>query len=306
MIDYYLRAGKIVHQVLRLALDIVEPGEEISSICRRLEDEIFKANARPAFPINISIDQVAAHDTARINDTRIVPEKGIIKVDVGAHVEGYIADAAISIPLSNTRIERELIEASANALREAIRIFSSNVRLADIGFAIERAIRSRGFNPIVNLSGHLINRYRLHAGKSVPNIGNIHMREVVKVGEVYAIEPFTTNGIGEVVAGDYTTIFRLIGVRRIKRDRVLNELTRIIWKNYDSLPFAERWLYTITNDPLISERIRSLERHRIVMGYPILVERSGGVVAQFEDTIIVLEDRVVNLTKSIELLGEVL
>ncbi|RLE61870.1 MAG: type II methionyl aminopeptidase, partial [Thermoprotei archaeon] len=289
MIDYYLRAGKIVHQVLRLALDIVEPGEEISSICRRLEDEIFKANARPAFPINISIDQVAAHDTARINDTRIVPEKGIIKVDVGAHVEGYIADAAISIPLSNTRIERELIEASANALREAIRIFSSNVRLADIGFAIERAIRSRGFNPIVNLSGHLINRYRLHAGKSVPNIGNIHMREVVKVGEVYAIEPFTTNGIGEVVAGDYTTIFRLIGVRRIKRDRVLNELTRIIWKNYDSLPFAERWLYTITNDPLISERIRSLERHRIVMGYPILVERSGGVVAQFEDTIIVLE-----------------
>ncbi len=306
MIEYYLKAGKIVHYVLKYSLDVVKPGETLENVCRKLEKKIYTAGAKPAFPVNISINHIAAHDTARIADERVIPERGIVKVDVGAHIDGYIADAAISIPLSNAKIEREIVEASAQALKEAIRAFSSGTRLNDIGSVIERTIRSRGFNPIINLSGHLIDRYRLHAGKSVPNIGNILMKELVKVGEVYAIEPFTTNGVGEVVSGNYKTIFRLIGVKRIKKDKELNKLTRIIWRNYSTLPFAERWIYYLTNDPRTPEKLKRLEDHGIVMGYPILVEKSGGMVAQFEDTIVVLKDRVLNLTRSIELLEEIL
>ncbi|RLE82650.1 MAG: type II methionyl aminopeptidase [Thermoprotei archaeon] len=303
VLDCYRRAGKVVYKALKLALNLVEEDKPVLEICEKLEGFIINSGARPAFPVNISINQVAAHYTADIEDELTVPRKGIVKVDIGVHVDGFIADAALSIPLGVDYLE--LVDAAYNALVAAIRAMKPFKPLQEIGVVIEREITKMGFNPIRNLSGHLIDRYNLHAGKSVPNTGIGYPNVVSRTGEVYAIEPFATNGVGEVVEGNVVTIFRLSSLKRVKRDKKANEIIKKVWSSFRSLPFAKRWLARLIGRSQVDEVIAKLANYKAITGYPVLVERSAGMVSQMEDTIILASRReTINLTRAIEIYRE--
>ena len=295
VIKKYLEAGRIAHSALKKAIDLVEPGRPVLDICEELEREIKNYGGKPAFPVNVSINNIAAHYTADVNDITKIPKKGIIKVDVGVHVDGYIADTAISITLGDEFLF--LAKASRYALKDAWQSLRPGIRLGKIGDVIEKRIKSFGYTPISNLSGHSIERYKLHAGKSIPNVSELGM-ERVKENEVYAIEPFATNGYGEVIAGDKITIYQIISLKRIRRNLSLTEKLKELWKKYGFLPFAKRWIIKDIEENAFNE----LVKHRRVYGYPILLERNEGFVSQTEDTFIVLENETINTTRSVELL----
>ncbi|RLE56139.1 MAG: type II methionyl aminopeptidase [Thermoprotei archaeon] len=297
----YRRAGEIARKVLKLALDVVEPEKPLIEICERLEQYIIHEGGKPAFPINISINEIAAHYTSPPDDVRVVPPSSVVKVDVGVHVNGYIVDAAIT--LSFDPKATSLVMACAKALDEAIKMFRVGVRLGDVGRVISKVIRDHGYRPIENLTGHLIARYRLHAGKSVPNV-YIPSSEKVNEGEVYAIEPFSTSGIGRVRDGSEVYIFSLIldrkKMKKIKDKEVL-EVLNFINSEYHALPFTPRWLVKKYSRDVVEHIMDELRSRKLVIQYPVLIEVSGGIVAQFEDTVIVWRDHIEPLVGTLDL-----
>ncbi|MEB3851998.1 MAG: M24 family metallopeptidase, partial [Desulfurococcales archaeon] len=149
-----LHAGRAASEARDYAAKIVRPGMKASELCEAVEARIVEEGARPAFPCNISISSVAAHYTPSIGEDTTIPEDGVVKIDVGAHVDGYIADTAVTVDLSGAW--GRLLEASASALEAAERVLKPGVRLYDIGRAIQQAMRRLGFKPIRNLYGHTI------------------------------------------------------------------------------------------------------------------------------------------------------
>jgi methionyl aminopeptidase len=280
------RAGRIARKAREKALSIVREGVSLIEVCSLLEGLILDEGAKPAFPCNICINDVAAHYTPTIGDTSIIPPRSLVKVDIGVCVEGYIADTAITI--SFDLYLQPMVEAVNSALLEAVKIVKPGVQTSTIGGVIQRVITSRGFKPIRNLTGHEIARYSLHAGLSIPNIQTARS-EKLQLNHVYAIEPFatTSDGGGEVVSSNTTTIYRL-NVEKLKLEKLEEErkLLEFIYDRFNSLPYTPRWIPDFEKFSKIHDRIVKMGK---IYSYPVLVERKGKPVSQAEHTIIVTE-----------------
>ena len=296
-VEAYLEAGRIAERVLREGLERIREGAKLIDICEYVESRIRGLGGEPAFPCNISINEVAAHYTPLIGDEARVPRSAVVKLDVGVHINGYIADTAATVDLSGSW--GSLLEAARAALEAAIRRVAPGAPFAEVGRVIEAEIRGRGFKPIANLSGHSLGRYLVHAGESIPNIYEPSIRGAFEAGKAYAIEPFATSGAGYVVEGELVTIYSLRPEgkpRRLPpRER---RLVAHIASRFRTLPFTERWLDPSEWGGVAQLRmmLRKLKALGVLQDYPVLVEAAGGVVAQFEHTVLVLEDRVIVTT----------
>ena len=211
-----------------------------------VENEIIELGGIVAFPCNISVNEVTAHYTPPANDEKVFKSGNLVKIDLGAHVDGYIADTAISVLIGDDIPEDELekhqnmIIASQEGLESALSTVKAGVEIGKVGEEIEKAINNRGFNSVSNLTGHSMDRWILHAGLSVPNIkeNNPHKLEE---GDVLAIEPFATDGIGRVTDMNEVYIFRFLRDRPMRLIHAKRAL-KIIKEDYKILPFAQRWL----------------------------------------------------------------
>jgi len=271
---------------------VVRERMRIMKICEEAEETIRRMGGKPAFPCNVSVNEVAAHYTSPPGDDRIIPERSIVKIDIGVHVDGYIADTAVTVCF-NPEYE-EMIQTSQIALETAIRTIRPGIFTSELGSKVQRVIESRGFKPISNLTGHQIGRYMIHAGKSLPNVSHISFKKI-REGEVYAIEPFVTTfeAEGKVTEGKESHIFRFLKKKNLKQ-RESKNLLRFIEKKFRTLPFAKRWLsnYGFIEESVFAELLES----RCLLAYPVFVEASGEWVAQFEHTVYIDKDGPVILT----------
>lgn len=287
-------SGKILRETKEEIKNFVREDMLIIEICEKAEGLIREKGGKPAFPCNISINEVAAHYTSPPNDKGKIPKGSIVKVDIGVHVDGYLTDTAVTICFNPEY--RSLVETAERALKAAIESIHPEMPTGKIGEVIEKTIRSRGFKPISNLTGHQIGRYLVHAGASIPNVSQISISKV-KLGAVYAIEPFVTlpNAAGRVENSKETTIFRFLKVKSLK-NLYAKQLLKYILENFRTLPFAERWLMGVVPMEHHKRAFEELLKSKTIMGYPIFVEVSRKPVAQAENTVLVVEDGCVVLT----------
>jgi len=280
------KAGRAASQALKSVIYKIHEGMPLREICEQVEHRIKSMGCEPAFPCNISINHVAAHYTSFIGDESTIPPGSLVKIDVGAHVNGFIADVASTVALSEDY--EPLVRAAEKALETAINSIRPGIKMSTLGSLIETTIKSLGFKPIRNLSGHMLKQYALHGEKSVPNVA-VDSRASMEAYEVYAIEPFVTNGLGAVVDSPEVYIFRYLSPKKAKKAD--KEILATIWHRFKSLPFCDRWVRDlIPRDTLL--RLLELSRTGSLYGYHVLVEKGRGLVAQAEHTIIVLEDGV--------------
>jgi len=233
--------------------------------------------------VNVSINEVAAHYTAEPGDTLVIGESDTVKVDLGAHIDGYIADTAVTV---NMDPDHEHIgRAAEEALEEAMSIARAGAKTRDIGRAIHDVIKRHSCKPIANLTGHSLGQYTIHAGKSIPNTWALRSSSL-GAGEAYACEPFvtTSSGLGYVQDGETRNIFALVSKKRT-RDGAANEMLDHIWERFNMLPFARRWLDRWEPDEA-ARLLDTLVRSRAVHAYAVLVEAAGQRVAQAEHTFI--------------------
>jgi methionyl aminopeptidase len=286
-LEKFAQSGKILAMVREYVKTMEVRGRMVLDICEEVEAKINEYGGRPAFPCNVGINEVAAHYTSPWDDRSIVPDRCIVKVDFGVELDGFATDTAM--PVSLSPIYDSMIVAAEAALQEAIAAVAPGRKLSDVGSVIEKCIERYGFKPIRNLTGHKIDRYNLHAGKSVPNVSGIESGRF-EVGEVYAIEPFVTfrNAEGAVRDGDTAHIYRFLKTKGAK-SRAAIQLAEYIRETYHGLPFASRWIHNSWQGGDFAA-FEELASSRCVAGYPVLVEESGQPIAQAEHTILVTEN----------------
>lgn len=285
--DSYVRAGKIAGEVREMVRSRDWTGKTVYEICEWTENQIRERGARCAFPVNTSINEIAAHYTAEPDDPLVIDANDVLKVDLGAHIDGYIADTAVTISY-NDKHDR-LVQTAEMALQKAMNICYTGTKASKIGKVIEQAIKGAGFKPIANLSGHSLDQYVIHAGKTIPNIWSFG-GFALSNESAYACEPFCTySDGGGFVRNDKTrNIFGLNNRKRTKNEEADN-MCQYIWENFNTLPFALRWLTEEFGDDA-RQILNFLVSKKVVKAYAVLVETHGKVVAQAEHTFIPQDD----------------
>ncbi|MEM2742307.1 MAG: type II methionyl aminopeptidase [Candidatus Aenigmatarchaeota archaeon] len=277
-------AKKISDKILEFAKSLIKKDVKIVEIAESIESKIRELGGGVAFPVNISINENAAHYTPSINDETILKVGDIVKIDFGVHVDGYIWDRAFSVSIDKD--ECELIEAAKDALENAIKCIRPGVKVCEISQVIEESIRKYEVNPIYNLCGHGLKRFVQHAEPTIPNCKN-NIRYEIKEGEVIAIEVFTTNGQGWVKESGETLIYKYETDKpvRMREARIIMEMAK---KEFMKLPFAKRWIKSVVGGAVLDMALKQLVEIGSIRAYPVLKEESGGKVAQAEETIIVM------------------
>lgn len=281
-------SGRILRETREEMRSFVRENIPMIEICEKAEALIREKGGKTAFPCNVSVNEVTAHYTSPPNDERRIPEKAVVKVDLGVHVDGYVTDTAFTACF-NTEYD-SMTAAAEHALNTAIDNIRPKMTTTKIGSIIENDIKNHGFKPIANLTGHSVGRYLIHAGTSIPNVAQFSLAKVKK-GEVYAIEPFVTlpEAVGRVEDSAEVTIFRLAKTKSAKNPYA-QQLLKHIKRSFRTLPFAERWLKGVVPNEQYSEAFKKLIAAKAVKGYPVFVEVSRKPVTQAEHTVLITSD----------------
>ena len=282
--DNWEKAGKIAAQALDYGSKLIKVDASLKDVIEKTEKKIFDLGGKPAFPVQISMNDMAAHFTINEEDS-FFKENDIVKLDVGAHVDGHIGDNAVTIDLGDNK---DLVKASKMALHEAIKLVKPGTKLFEIGEVVEKTISEYGFNPIRNLSGHGINVYEEHSGFTIPNFNNKDKTEL-EDGQVIAIEPFATDGSGLVREGKLSGIYKVVNLKQVRND-ITRDVLKFIMEDYNVLPFCKRWLLKKFPGFKVNFALRMLEKDGIVHHYPQLPEQSKGLVSQHEHTLLVKDN----------------
>ena len=279
------KACEIAAKARDLGASMIRPGVRYEEVANVVENSINEMGAGVAFPTNIAVNEIAAHFTPDSND-EVAFEKGdVVKIDVGAHIGGFIGDTARTVEVGTKKYQK-LIQTSKHALDEAIATIKPGVDLGDVGGVIEDVITEAGFKPIRNLAGHSIEKNCLHGALTIPNTKETTLG-IVRRGDILAIEPFVTDGTkGRVKEGKKGGIYSFITKKNYdsKEARIIQHivLTKNHWK---FLPFCRRMLIREGLKPrTVDKGLKVLVKAGGLYQYRILSEKTGGTVTQTEHT----------------------
>ena len=292
--DEYRTSGKITSEVKALVPSQVKPGVSFVEVCDFVRSEVESRGGKLAFPTGIGVNQVTAHYAPQDGDPSVFKEDDLVKVDFGVHVDGYVTDTSVSVTLNPEY--NLLLEATQRALESAMEAARRETRTGEIGRVIHHEAARFGFKTIENLTGHTLDRYVVHAGKSIPNLYMPHTQDLKK-GDVFAIEPFLTlsSAAGYVLDAPSRTIFSIVA-RKKTGTAELDAFAERVWEERKTLPFTPRWYSAEYGKGKLGPIIDRLVAKRILRAYPTLVEASGSPVAQFEHTMALDDGGLVLLT----------
>lgn len=291
-LECWRKAGRIASECREWARENIKPGVELRYVLETIEDMIRERGAQPGFPAQTSRNHVAAHYCSNPTDETVYEVGDCVKVDIGVHVDGYIADTATSVDLSEDQRWTPLVKASADALATAIAMVGDGVAVGDVGAAIERTIVAAGFEPVRNLTGHGLARWKVHTAPQIPNYGERGAGRF-KQGMVCAIEPFASTGRGYIKERGKAEVFMM--VRPPSKAKGLDRDVLKAIESWRGLPIARRYFTQFDTDA-VEDTITKLARQGSLMRYPPLVEEEGVMVTQTEHSMYIGPEGVEILT----------
>lgn len=287
-------AGKIAAKAIIHGRSLIKPEVKVVDVLNQIEDFIHQNNGKMAFPAQIAINEFAAHFCPLDDDETTIKATDLVKLDLGVHVDGIIADNAVTIIFKedNNRYEelKTLKQASEEALSNALNIIRPGTTLGEVGLMIQETISRYDLSPIKNLSGHGLGKYSVHEHPTIPNF-NTGDRTELEENQIVAVEPFATNGHGMVFESSNPTLFALSQIRPVRGPYAREVLAEI--KNFGKLPFTTRWLTKKMNPGKVRLGLTELRNYGLIHEYPPLVESKKGIVSQTEHTVIVRDKPVI-------------
>ncbi|MHA1687238.1 MAG: type II methionyl aminopeptidase [Candidatus Heimdallarchaeaceae archaeon] len=293
-LDKYKKAGEVARNILQHLKEIAKPGVKVVDLCETADKMIAEAGMKPAFPLNVSINNHCAHYTAYWEDPLVIKEEDIVKIDIGVHYDGFIADTALTVAFSD--VHNDLIKATREATETAVKVIRVGGYTGKLGDLIENIIEGYGFTTIKELSGHLLMPYLVHGPKIIPNVsgrqGNLILQD-----EAYAIETFASTGAGESKPDrNKLYIVRLAEGRFPLRTNAAKEVRRLLDKEYHRMPVAVRWIYKKLGPAKAKMGIRELINVGALYQYHVLSDTSGSFVSQHEHTVYMTPEGPVRTT----------
>lgn len=290
----FLKAGQITSIAREYARKSIKEGLNIYDYVKGIENKIFSLGGKLAFPVNVSINEFAAHDTPEYKGIEEFRQGQVVKVDIGASFNGFLGDTAFTFEINSDNYSK-LILASREALDNAIKLARPGARHCDIGKEIHRTIKSFGFNPIFNLGGHGLGRFSLHSDIFIPNYDNGNFSKL-KEGQMVAIEPFATDGGGKVAETNISKIYSLNHKKPARMDSS-RKVLKFIEETFNSLPFAKYHLLEKFSLPQVSIALNELLKNGSLRAYPQLRESGKGIVSQAEHTLLIEGNGAIITTK---------
>jgi methionyl aminopeptidase len=289
-IENYRKAGKIATQIKGYALSIIKPGIKLAEIAEKVESKIVELKGEVAFPVNLSINDIAAHYTPSLRDETIA--SGLLKIDLGVQINGCICDLAFSIDLTPEKKYQSIIRASDEALKSALELVKknkANTKINEIGKIIKETIEKNNLAPIRNLCGHGLTEYEIHSGITIPNYDNGNTKELGN--GAFAIEPFATNGSGIVKDGQGSLIYHISKSLGQPRDNFAREVLSWLIETKKTLPFSQREVERKFGTRALFA-LRNLEQAGLIQEYAQLLEQEKGIVSQSETSLIIHDNQV--------------
>jgi len=288
-IECYRKAGSIAREVVDYAKGFIKPGMKLIDIAEKIDAKIIELGGDFGFPVNLSLNEIAAHYTPGSDDETLA--EGLLKVDLGVAIEGYIADTAFSLDLSGDGRFKEMIEINEKALDNVLAGLNKDSKVKDVGRLIQEVVDGK-FIVIKNLSGHSLGHDMIHAGLTISNYENEKNDPLHNIA--FAVEPFLTMGTGEIYEGKDSEIFMLESDRNV-RDSEARKLLKFVKENYSTRPFCKRWLEK-EGFKRLDFSLNLLVKEEILHNFPVLIERGKKPVSQAEHSILI-NDNVEVLTK---------
>ena len=285
IVEKYKKAGVIGKKALGVGESLAEPGALMLDVAEGIENFIIGEGARLAFPVNLSINNNAAHYSPSVGDRTKLQRGDVLKIDVGAEIDGYLSDNALTVEVGETGEHSDLIDATREALNAAIKKVRPMIPINQIGAEIGRVITERGFRPVRNLGGHGIDRFDLHSRLFIPNYDDGN-GQLLGTNMAIAIEPFASTGIGMIHNGPGGNIYILDGTK-IRKDEIL-------YKNFNTVPFSQRAVSKVIPD--YPKYIDAMKKNRELSEFPVLREHKGVFISQAEHTLLILPDEVIVTT----------
>jgi len=282
-IEAYKKAGEIAKKVVAYSKEFIKPGMKLIDIADKIDDKIDELGGEPAFPVNLSLNEIAAHYTPSRDDETIA--EGLLKVDIGVSVNGYIADTAFSLDLSEDKKFEEMIKNNQEVLENVLKKIKPSWKVKQVGKAVQEKLDKK-YVVIRNLSGHSLGKNQIHSGLTISNYENDN--ETVLEDITIAIEPFLTTGSGKIYDGKKSEIYVLKNEKNV-RDKDARELLKFIKQNYQTKPFCTRWLEK-QRFKKIRFLLKLLVEQGILYNYSVLVEKSKKPVSQAEHTVIITNE----------------
>lgn len=280
----YEKAGKVAHKALLFGKDLIRPGASMKEVLDKVESFIRENGCKPAFPAQSCVNEVAAHFCPTDHDDYTYKEGDLVKLDVGAHCEGFIGDNALTVDLNSPYTE--LSQATREALDAVSRMLGPGTTLDEIGRTVQDVLQTNGFEPVRNLTGHGVARFSQHTSPSIPNYPTGDST-ALEEGMVIAIEPFGTTGDGLIYTSGNPTVFSLVSERPVRSPHGRQVLEML--RKFNGLPFTTRWLTKELGGRGILG-LNELRRAGMIAEYPPLPEKSGGIVSQWEHTFLITND----------------
>lgn len=286
-----LKAGKIAGQVRDYGASLIKSGASYMAIYNAIRDKIQELGAKPAFPPQMALNDVAAHFLPELGKDIVLSDE-VVSLDVGVEVNGAIGDTAITIDLSNNY--QKLNAAVQKALQNALDTIKVGVELKEVGKVIEKTIADEGFESVKNLSGHGLGLYQIHTKPSIPNYDN-GSTLTFEPNMHFAVEPFATTGKGLIYDAGNPTIFTLTGKKPV-RSLFTREVLKVMEK-YNGLPFSVHDLQKAGLAPFkIAFAIKELSLLGVLVDHGALVEEKHGIVVQAEHTVYIDASGTVHIT----------
>jgi len=296
-IESLTKAGNIAQEVKTFIKPQLEVGVNVFNLIEKTEAKIIDLGGNWAFPINVSINNIAAHYTSPIKDDELTIKNGdVVKIDLGVHIDGYIVDTAFTVSFNDDKALENIIQATEVALEAAKLMAKPKIHTKELGKKIEEIVKGFKYNPIKELGGHQIERWTVHGKKQLPELGN-QGGDIMEEGEVFGVEIFASTGEGSVHNTNSSYIYELnpfagrVPLRRKTSKQILGHIN----KNYKTLPFAERWLAKEFRMG-VAFGLQELVQQGKVQAHYVLAEQKGEFVAQSEETILITEDGFKQLT----------
>ena len=286
-------AGRIASRAREHGALLVRPGVRLREVCEAVEQHIKDGGGELAFPVQTSVNEVAAHDCPSPEDERVYREGDLAKVDVGVHIDGYVVDTATTVEVGGPGGGAALVEAARAALEAAIVAAGPGVPIWRLSAAIATTLRGFAVRPMRNLCGHHVGRWIVHCPPPVPNLPEDAEGSLLE-GAALAIEPFATEGPGRVAELGEPEVFRLLPDKDPGADA--SGKVRAALLSRRGLPFSRRDLRHLPR-PEVDEALRLLRARGAIHAYAPLVETTGRKVAQAEHTILVTATGVEVLTR---------
>eukprot|EP00929_Paragymnodinium_shiwhaense_P030741 TRINITY_DN1736_c0_g1_i1.p1 TRINITY_DN1736_c0_g1~~TRINITY_DN1736_c0_g1_i1.p1 ORF type:complete len:417 (+),score=157.39 TRINITY_DN1736_c0_g1_i1:89-1252(+) len=302
----YQTCSLIVNKALLLVLEACKDGADIYEVCKMGDDFMLEETGKLynkkvkdkkiekgiAFPTCISVNELVGHFSPLKGESKQLKSGDLVKVDLGCHIDGYIAQAAHTIVIGEEKVEdrrADVVHAAWTAAEAALRLVQVGNTNTQVTEAFDKVATEFGCKPVLGIKSHQLKRFVIDGGRCIAGVENVEDKVEsfeFEQNEVYCLDVVMSTGEGKVREAELrSTVFkRNVEVNYLLKTQKARQFISEVGKRFPALPFS----ITAFDESMARLGVSESKRHELLEEYPVLTERPKEFVAQFKFVLLLL------------------